>query len=265
MEALGVKGAAIATLLSRGAECLAMFIYVYSSKENPLKAKISELFHFEKTLFTNVMKTAVPVILNESIWAISVSMVFAAYGRIGPVALAVVQVANTATEIFQTAYTGLGNASSVIVGQTLGQGKKEVAYGYGGLSLKTAWILNIVTTIVFISARGIIADVYGFTPETSALLISSLFVYALALTPKMLSYMIVCGILRAGGDTMYCMVIDLVFNMCIQVPLSFFAVLVLGLPLPAAIAMVAISDILKVVVCYRRFFGKKWINVFTGM
>lgn len=265
MPEMGVRGAATATLIARIAEFAAMFTYVYVSKDNPLCAKPKELLSFDKRLFKNVMKTAVPVIFNESLWAVSVSVIFAIYGKISPAALAIVQVANTVTEVFQTAYTGLGNASTVIVGQTLGQGKKELAYGYSGLSLKAAWVLNVVMTVIFIAIRGSIASIYGFNEETTHLLMESLLVYAVAITPKMLAYLIICGILRAGGDTLYCMVIDAAFNMVIQVPLAFVAVVVMGLSLPMAIAVVAISDFLKVIACYQRYFSKKWINIFTGM
>jgi len=262
---MGVEGAAMATLIARVLECIGMYSYVYLSKNNPLRAMPKELFGFSKEMFRNVMKTAVPVILNESLWALSVAMIFAAYGRIGATALAVVQIANTATDVFHTVYTGLSNASDVIIGQTLGQGKRDNAYGYSGIVLKVTWILNVIMTILFIISRGPIADIYDFNAETTGLLMDSLFIYAIAITPKMLAYLIICGILRAGGDTLYCMIIDASLNMIFQVPLAFIAVLVLDLSLPLAIAVVAISDFVKVIFCYQRYFSKKWVNVFTGM
>lgn len=265
MPKMGVEGAAMATLIARVLECIGMYSYVYLSKNNPLRAMPKELFGFSKEMFRNVMKTAVPVILNESLWAVSVAMIFAAYGRIGATALAVVQIANTATDVFHTVYTGLSNASAVIIGQTLGQGKRDNAYGYSGIVLKVTWILNVIMTVLFIISRGPIADIYDFNAETTSLLMDSLFVYAIAITPKMLAYLIICGILRAGGDTLYCMIIDASLNMIFQVPLAFIAVLVLDLSLPLVIAVVAISDFVKVIFCYQRYFSKKWVNVFTGM
>ena len=120
-------------------------------------------------------------------------------------------------------------------------------------------------TLALIALRGPIADIYDYNAETTSLIMSALFLYAIALTPKMLAYVIICGILRAGGDTVYCLLIDSALNMLLQVPLAFFAVLVLDLSLPLAIAVVAISDFIKVIFCYQRYFSKKWINVFTGM
>ena len=265
MPQMGVKGAATATLIARIIEFIMMYTYVYTSKDNPLKAKPKELFSFDREMFGNVMKTAIPVIFNEGLWATSVAMIFAAYGRIGATALAVVQIANTVTDVFHTIYTGLSNATTVIIGQTLGQGKTDLAYSYSGMSLKVTWILNVILTIIFILMRQPIAAIYGFSAQTTELLMSSFFVYAIAITPKMLAYLIICGILRSGGDTMYCMLIDASLNMIMQVPLAFIAVLVLHLTLPMAIAMVAIADVAKVFLCYHRYYSKKWVNVFTGM
>ena len=110
---LGVEGAAIATLLARVLECAAMYLSVYLRKEYPLKAKPGELFAYSGELFAGVMKTAVPVIITEGLWAVSVSCIFAAYGKISASAFAVSQVAVTVTDFFQTIYFGLGNATPV--------------------------------------------------------------------------------------------------------------------------------------------------------
>ena len=261
---LGVKGAAIATLIARVIECLSMYSYVYLSKDHPLGARFSEFMGFGKELYKSVMRTAVPVMFNEGCWALSVSMVFAAYGKIGPAALAIVQVANTITEFLQTAYAGVSNASTVIVGQALGQGKVEHAVIYSRRIMTMAWILNVVMTLLLIFIREPIAMIYDFDAETTELLLSSMFVFAVAITPKMLTYVIICGILRAGGDTFYCMVVEAGLNLLLQVPLAYISVLVLGLPLPVAIAVVASSDVIKAVLCYRRYYSRKWINIFTG-
>ena len=263
MPDLGVKGAAIATLIARVIEAAAMFIYVYFSKDHPLAAKPREFLSFGKDMYKSVMRTAVPVMFNEGCWALSVSMVFAAYGKIGPAALAVVQVANTITEFLQTAYAGVSNASTVIVGQSIGQGKIHHAVIYSRRILNLAWILNVVMTLLLIFIRVPIAQIYDFDAETTKLLLSSMFVFAIAITPKMLTYVIICGILRAGGDTFYCMAVEASLNMLIQVPLAYISVLVLELSLPVAIAVVAASDVIKAILCYRRYLSKKWINIFT--
>ena len=210
VPALGVKGAAVATLTARVLECIAMHLCIYLRKEHPLKASFEQLLSYSKTLFANVMKTAIPVIITEGLWALSVSAIFAAYGKISPSALAVSQIAVTVTDFFQTVYFGLGNASSVLIGEVLGQGRKSTAFEYSRKVLKVTWMLNVIMTVVIILARTPIALIYDFSPETTEMLMKVLLVYAVAMTPKMLAYMTICAILRAGGDTVFCMYMDAV-------------------------------------------------------
>lgn len=261
---LGVEGAAIATLFARVTECIAMHLSVYLRKDYPLKATLAELRSYSKELFANVMKTAIPVILTEGLWAVSVSCIFAAYGKIGAAAFAVSQVAMTVTDFFQTVYFGLGNASAVLLGEVLGQGKKKLTYQYSKNILKVTWMLNVVMTLVIILARGPIATIYAFEAETTAMLMKALLVYAIAMTPKMLAYMMICSIFRPGGDTVFCMYVDVAFNVGMQIPLAFISVMALNLPLHLAMAAVAIADVIKIFVCYHRYYSKKWMNIFTG-
>ena len=211
----------------------------------------------------DVMKKATPVIFNEAFWVISMTVGFAIYGRLGTSALAVVQVASTITDIFIACYCGLANAGNVIIGQNLGQGNREEAYFIARKVMKISWILNIVSTLIAILSREFICSVYGFSAETSELLMKSLLVYAILLTPRMMAYVLICGILRAGGDTTFSMLCDAGFNWIIQVPLILLAVK-MGFPLPVCLAFAGVSEVCKTVASYIRIIKKKWMNVFTG-
>ena len=265
MPQLGVEGAAYATLTARILECAAMFIAVYAQKEHPLRAGLKELASFDFKLFTDVMKKAIPVMVNESAWALSMSLMNIAYGKISDSAFAIMQIAITIMDFFQTAYIGVGNASAVIVGESLGQGRKNAAYRNSERVMKVTFVINILLTVLLISSRGIIADIYNFEPEVSELLKTSLFVYSLSIFPRAYAYMIVCGILRSGGDTLFCMYVETGFNMLMQVPLAFFGVLVLNWSLPAVVILVSIPDFIKAGVCIARYRGRKWLNTVTDM
>lgn len=263
---LGVRGAALATLIARILECAAMLSYIYVfSKEHPLRAKVSEMVHIEKELFLKVMKTAAPVIGNEGLWAISNAIVFAIYGQISAAALAIVQIANTVTEVFQTLYAGMSNASAVIIGKALGRGETDLSYKYALKMIKLTFVFNVFTMTLLAIAIWPIAKIYGFEPETTDMLIKSLLVFAAAQLPKMLVYVLVCGIIRAGGDTMWCLIMEFIFNFCLQIGLAFLAVNILDLPLYLAIAVVMLAETIKSVFCIFRVLSKKWMNVFTGM
>ena len=77
--------------------------------------------------------------------------------------------------------------------------------------LKITWILNVILTLVIILFREPVAAIYNFSPETADMLMKALFVYAIALTPKMLCFMMICYF-EWGGDTMFCLYVDVSFD-----------------------------------------------------
>lgn len=260
---MGVEGAAIATLIARVFEFIALVTFIYSKKDHPFRVRPDKLMKFGKDLFKKVMKTALPVVLTEGSWATSVALIFAAYGMLGTSALAVAQVANVVSEMLQSVYFGVGNATAMLIGEMLGQKNKEKAFDSGKKAVKLVWILNGIITVIMILLSMPAASVYNFNGETNRLLIITLITMAVLLTPKMLGYIYIVGILRAGGDTVFCMKVEILCNLLIQAPLAFFAVMVLGLPLPLAMVLVQMGDVVRILICRPRFKSKKWLNIVT--
>ena len=260
---LGVKGAAVATLTARVIEFISMIVYIYTRKEHPFKTGFSNLFGFDMKMFKTVMKTAIPVVFTEGSWSVSVALIFAAYGKLGTSALAVAQVSNVVSELLQSVYFGVGNATAMIIGEILGQGRKDTAFRYGKKSVNIVWVLNIVMTLFMIAIAKPVAGVYNFSGETNILLIKTLIMMALLITPKMLGYIYIVGILRAGGDTVFSMKLEIFCNMLVHLPLAYFAVLVLHTSLPIAMMIVEIGNIVRIAICIPRYRSKKWINVVT--
>ncbi|MEF9922732.1 MAG: MATE family efflux transporter, partial [Anaerovoracaceae bacterium] len=257
----GIVGAATATLIARILELAALIAFVYLSKNHPFHGKVKELLSFDLEMLKRVMKTALPVVCSEGGWSVGVALVFAAYGRIGASALAVVQVSNVICQFCQCAFFGLGNAAAVIVGETLGKGQKEVAYEHGRTVIKMAWVLNVIMVVMILALRNPIAIIYKFSDATTEMLLLSLGVFAFTMVPRMLSYVIQCGILRAGGDTVFCMIIELACNLGIEVILAYVSVMFFHLPLHLAIAVASIGNLIKAITQYMRFRSKKWINI----
>ena len=209
-------------------------------------------------------RTAFPVIINELLWVLSFTTTFAIYGDLGPTALAIVQIAMTVTDAFQAIFAGIGNGAGVQIGQELGRGNRESAYILSKRSLNIIWIFIVISTVLLILSRGFIVSIYDFEQTTNDLIMITLLVYAITIAPKMLAYFFICGIFRPGGDTMWCAWVDSGLNWLMQVPLAYLGVHVLHWEIWAVIALVALGDVAKTVVCYIRLYSKKWINVVTG-
>lgn len=264
-DQMGVEGAATATLIARIFELAALLTYVYTRKEHPFKASFTKIFGFSRELFGKVMATAIPVVFTEGCWAASVALIFAAYGRLGTSALAVVQVANVICEMLQSVYFGVGNATAMLIGETLGRGNKEAAYNNGRRAVKLVWILNAVMTVLMIVLSKPVSSIYNFSGDTNRLLIITLVTMAITITPKMIGYIYVVGILRAGGDTLFCMKLEILCNMLIMVPLAYISVLVFHLSLPLTMLLIEAGDLVRTFVCMPRFRSRRWINIVTDL
>ena len=114
-----MKGAAIATLTARIVELIFIMSYVYKSKDHPLAANLSTIFHLDKQLCKRVIKTALPVAASESAWSIGTTRIIRCLWLLGTSAVAVVQVAGVINDLFQCIFFGLGNACAVMIGNEL--------------------------------------------------------------------------------------------------------------------------------------------------
>ncbi len=259
-KALGVEGAAIATLIARVFEFIALIYFIYKDKTHPLAGSVKEFTSWDLTLLKKVLKTSFPVILSETAWSVGTSVYFIAYGFMGSYAIAVVQIAFNISDFFQTLFFGIGNASAVMIGNEIGKNNVDNAMEYSSKFVKITLVLSVVLASMLLITRNIIIRYFNLEPATSEYLSKTLIVYSLYFTPKMFSYMFICGILRAGGDTKFCMVVDIITIWFIGVPLSFFSVLVLHLPIHLVIAAVFSEEIIKSITVIKRYKSKKWMN-----
>lgn len=259
-EALGVEGAAIATAIARLFEFVALIYFIYKDKGHPLAGSLKELTSWDLNMLKKVLKTSFPVILSETAWSVGTSVYFIAYGFMGSSAIAVVQIAFNISDFFQTLFFGIGNASAVMVGNEIGKNDIDNALDYSNKFVKITAVLSIVLAVLLLVFKDLIITFFNLEPTTSMALSKTLVVYSLYFAPKMFSYMFICGILRAGGDTKFCMFLDIITIWFIGVPLSFISVLVFKLPIHLVIAVVFSEEILKSITVIKRYKSKKWIN-----
>lgn len=259
-HAYGVKGAAIATLIARVLEFIALLYFIYVDKEHPLAGNIRELTSWNFEMLKSILKTSFPVILSETAWSVGTSVYFIAYGFMGSYAIAVVQVSYNISDFFQALFFGIGNACAVMIGNEIGKKNYDIAYDYSKKFVTITLILSIIFSILLYIFKGYIINFFKFEPNTGYYLSKTLTVFSLYFTPKMFTYMFICGILRSGGDTKFCMIVDIITIWFIGVPLAFISVLILKLPIHLVIAVVFSEEIIKLFITLERYKSKKWIN-----
>ena len=260
--ALGLDGAAIATAIARTAECLFLVIAVYRRKL-PGAASLRELFAFDRNFVTKYIKTAWPVLLNEILWSTGISLYSVSYGMLGTAALAAVQISNTAIQLVTVFTRGLSNACGIYIGRTVGAGDREKAIDYGYRFSILLPATGMVTCLVMIVVHPLILMLYQVTPETMALAKTLLILQSLQMILKSDSMVLVVGIFRAAGDTLFACLLDTGSVWLVGVPMAFLGVK-LGLPLWGLSMLIFLDDIAKVTVGFVHLFKEKWVKNVTA-
>lgn len=259
--ALGVQGAAIATTASRVLEMILMLVFIYKDKEHPLVGPIKNYFDIHKDMVINIVKTATPVFVNEATWALGNVVYFVAFGFLGTGAVAVVQICYTVSDLFQALFMGLGNACGVMIGNAIGNDEGDKAMSYSKTFLQLTIVCSIVIAGLLLLSRPTIVSLYSsLTVATQDMLMATLAVIAFYQIPKMFTFTMIVGILRGGGDTKYCMLLDLLSVWLIGVPLGFISVLIWQWPVHMVVAAVYFEELIKVFITLPRFYSKKWIK-----
>jgi putative MATE family efflux protein len=151
---VGIQGAAVAAVVSRVFECLALLSVTYRMK-SPTAASLRELTGFDSSFVIRVIKPMTPVILNELFWALGITAYNVIYGRMGTESFAAMSIVVTIEQLAFVIFLGISNATSVLVGNRIGAGQEDDAYLYAGRSLGIGL------------AGGILRDSHGFDPGGS--------------------------------------------------------------------------------------------------
>lgn len=262
VPAMGVAGAALATLTARVCEMIVLLLIIYLRK-SPVAAKLGELFGYSKEFLQKFALTVSPVICNEFMWGLGVTMYSLAYGRMGDAAVAAITIAQTIQDLLLVLFQGLGAATAVILGNALGAGELKTAERYAKNAQVVQFMLSAVMMTLCIVLRWQFIGLYSVSAEVAADVSACLIAFSLFMPFKMYNYVNIVGVLRSGGDTKFCLFLDCAGVWCIGIPLAFLGGLVWRLPIYIVYTLVMTEEIFKFVLGYLRYRKKKWIRNLT--
>ena len=269
MPRLGVVGAALATTICRVVEFTIVAVFLFRI-DHRIKYKLRMLLHWDGDIFRNYRKNGLPVIVSDIFLAVGGTMLTMVLGRMGAVVMSASAIANTIYQLTSIFLMGISSASGVITGNTVGEGEIEKVKSYGVtfislatlVSLFAIVVIQIVKTFIFRNfyIGGEAFRMFNVAKETEVIadqLINTLCVLAVFMS---LGNILTKGILRAGGDTRFLMIADILFLWVVSVPLGFFTGLVLKWPAYAVFFCLHIDEVIKTVWCLFRFGSWKWIR-----
>lgn len=257
--ALGVVGAAAATLVARVVESAAILCVTYYTR-SPIACHIKEMFGYSKAFVRQFYHTTSPVIANEFIWGLGTTMYSLAYGRMGDNAVAAITIATTIQDIVIVLFQGLSAATAVILGHEMGAGNLKRAEKYAKNFFILQFMVTLVAMVFCYATRWNVIGMYRITPQVAEDVSRCLIAFVIFAPARMFNYVNVVGVLRSGGDTKMCLLIDTTGVWLIGIPMAFIGGLWLRQPIYVVYSMVMIEEIFKAAVGYYRYRQKKWLR-----
>lgn len=262
--ALGGVGAAIATVISRLAECSIVIIWTHThSKKNPFIVGAYRHFRIPKELVKNIIIKGFPLMINECLWSCGMTVLTQNYSTRGLSTVAALNISNTINNVFNVVYLALGSTVAIIIGQLLGADKMEEAKREDTQLITFSVASCFVVGVVLILIAPLFPQLYNTTPEVKKLARNLICIVAI-LMPMNAFLHATYFTLRSGGKTIITFLFDSVFVCCVSVPAAFILSHHTNLPIIPLYVMVQSLDLIKCVVGYILVKKGVWLHNLTA-
>ena len=262
--ALGVQGAAIATVISRYVELaiVAMWTHLHGAKM-PFIRGAYRSFAIPASLFRKILQKGMPLLANEALWSIGMATLNQCYSTRGLDVVPAQNISSTIYNLSSVVYLAMGNAVGIIIGQMLGAGKTEEKVRDADRKLIVASVLScLLFGGLMAGISGVFPHLYNTTETVRALatrliLISALFLPFNAYTNA--AYFT----LRSGGQTLVTFLFDSCFVWAFCVPLAFVLSRFTAIPILPLYFICCATDLIKCAIGAFMIKQGKWIQNLT--
>ena len=267
--ALGITGAALATLTARVVEFAVTFGYALRDRRVPLAP--AALLHPGTAFVGDFLKYSTPVLVNDSLWGLGTTLITAVIGHmaISEEMLAAYAIMGNIEKFSTVACYGISGASAVIVGKRIGEGaSREKVYEVSWCMLLLTVMIGLVVSLslavllptVFIPWLYPLFHLEGLSLEIAA---TMCVVFVFMMPTKAFDITNISGVLRAGGDVRVSAVIDVGSVWLVALPITALSALVFEAPVALVCLGIQAEGLSKVPLGIWRLRSRKWINDVT--
>lgn len=259
--AMGITGAALATVIANGVSLLWCIIVSRKTDGIPLR-KMYFSFHMG-TLEKRFWKHVSPVIFNEIVWGGGFTMYSVIMGHLGTDAVAANSIANIAKNLLVCFCIGLGNGGSIIVGNELGASNLSQAKKDGAKLCRLSIISGIATGAVLLFLIPFILRMVTLNPVSAEYLKWMLVICCFNLLGRSVNGMTIAGIFCSGGDSGFGVKCDGIVMWVISIPLGVISAFILDWPVLAVYFLISIDEIIKLPAVYIHYKKYHWLKNLT--
>ncbi|MDO3384949.1 MATE family efflux transporter [Gilvimarinus sp. SDUM040013] len=262
---LGVAGAAWGTLLARIIQLGLTLAWLYLTRHRFAIGWQELKQALEPVELQRFVRFSIPLLVNHAIWALGNAAYHVASGFAGTTALAVMGVMVPIETTFFALFVGFANAAAVMVGQALGRndiaGADYLCRFFSRITITTVITLSFILWLI---SPWILQFFDHVDSATTTLLRQTIAVFCLGVWMKVINMLRILGVLRAGGDTHYCLLVDVIVMWVFGVPIYLGAVFFTDFSFVVLYALTYVEDALKWWPIRQRTSKGVWLKNLTG-
>ena len=260
--ALGLTGAAIGTVISRFVECLIIVLYLFFINKK-VKFTLKDLMYFDKNIFKKYLNNGINVLISDAILVFGLTGLTMILGRLGPEMVAANSICSIIIQLSTISIAGVANSGLVIIGNTIGSGKLNLAKLQAKTFLLISVVTGIVAAVIIVFVKPIAIDFYNVSQQTKDIAYQLMNGAAFIIIFQVPSTVLTKGILRGGGDTRFLLFADVAFLWILSIPLGILAAFVFKFPPALIYICLKFDEIVKYVLCGFRMFSNRWVKDIT--
>ncbi|QJA09699.1 MATE family efflux transporter [Romboutsia sp. CE17] len=258
LPALGVKGAAIATVIARVLELVLIVSYVYFIKRDYiLRFKLSDIKRIKVDFLKTFIAKSLPILLNDSLWAFGTVLYSVAYSQAGTSAIAASQIATSTGNFFIMTSVCVANGAAIMLGNELGADNIDKAISYSKKFSVLVSLTGLLFGLLLIINIPLLLKIFNVSEALSPDIVKIFIIMGLLMALKSFNTFIVIGVLRSGGDTKYSLFLELGCMWIVSIPLTFLAA-IKGAPIFILVLITYTEEIAKFIFGVPRALSKKW-------
>lgn len=248
LPALGVEGAAIATVLSRYIEAVIVISWTHRhTKENPFAEGLYSTLKVPARLTKKILIKGTPLLINETLWAAAMAMLTQCYSVRGLNVVAALNICSTINNVFNIVFIALGDSVAIVVGQLLGAGEMKKARDTDNKMIAFSVMCCTCVAAVMLVMAPFFPKLYNTNAQAQELARQFITVAAICM-PHNAFLHATYFTLRSGGKTIITFLFDSVFIWCVSVTIAFTLSRFTGIYVVAIFAIVQAADLIKCVI-----------------
>jgi putative MATE family efflux protein len=262
IPALGVVGAAIGTVAARFTE-VAILVGVSYARRYVFMGSAREFLAFSWPFAARFFRITLPVIANEIIWGLGVSTQNIIFARTHTDAIAAFNITNTISQLTWVFFIGLGNGVAVLIGKQIGAGNEGRAREYAWRIIHFAPLVAVGTLFILLPLTQLLPFVFNVNEQVLHNATLMIIILCISYPSRAVNMSMIVGICRAGGDTVFSGVFDVVFMWTVSLPLAAAVSFFLQAPVWLIYVCIGTEEPIKMFVNLWRFRSGKWLHNVT--